>query len=288
MYAQKQKVTHKKTQPFMNKAADPSLVGGVDGQVNSLSSIIQRRRAAGWYQTKEATRLRQTAAPHDEIIAVPNGVSVKILDDRVNNFAVKLIPRDHRWASYGGQVGWIASTRLRNDPDTGYYWNTYHNNNVPALFSLANLQYVSVSNGIVGSIYFDDAAGNNGRIRLNHPSGPAVEHHANPVEVYTHANVDAAKPSRAKRGEGIAATRLFMTNNGWNNPPQVGEYVYELWANGPNVAASHPSRGQYTLPVNITQNMINVLYHGVQTEQIGNSIMSKLRNHANMAAQLNE
>ncbi|WP_299008985.1 hypothetical protein [uncultured Shewanella sp.] len=288
MYAQKQKVIHKKTPLLMRKAMIPLLMERGKDPVSPLPGIIQRRRAAGWYRTREATRLRQTAAPHDEIIAVPNGALVKILDDRVNNFAVKLIPRDHRWASYGGQVGWIASTRLNNDPDTAYYWNTYHNNNAPALFRLANLQYVSVSNGVVGSIYFEDAAGNNGRIRLNHPSGPAVESHVDPVEVFTHANLNAARPSRAKRGEGIAATRLFMTNNGWHNPPRVGEYVYELWANGPNVAASHPSRGQYTAPVNITQNMINVLYHAVQTEQIGNSIMSQLRNHANMAAQLNE
>lgn len=286
MYAQKQKGTQQNRLLSMNKTTNSPRyeLSYQPSQVNPLTAIIQRQRAEGWYRTKEATSLRQTAAPHDEIIAVPNGVPVKILDNRVNNFAVKLIPRDHRWASYGGQVGWIASTRLCNNPDTDYYWNTYQNNNAPALFSLANLRYVSVSNGIVGSIYFDDAAGNNGRIRLNHPSGPAVESHVNPVEVYTHTNVDAAKPNRAKLREGIVATRLFMTNNGWKNPPRVGEYVYELWANG----ANHPSRGQYTLPVNITQNMINVLYHAVHTEHIGNSIMSKLRNNANMASQINE
>ncbi|WP_299494679.1 hypothetical protein [uncultured Shewanella sp.] len=299
MYAQKKKPVpiQKKTPSLLHHTLNTPLVCYASD--THLLGVIQRVRARGLYQTKEVTRLRQTASPHNEIIAVPQGALVDIVDDRVNNFAVKLIPRDHRWGLYRGQAGWIATTRLQNDPvangtapldnaTINGYWTTYRNNNAPALFSLANLQYVSVSNGVVGSIYFEDAAtGNNGRIRLNHPYGPAVESHVNPVEVYTHNNANTAKPSSSKRGEGMVATRLFMINNGWHNPPRVGEYVYELWANGPNVAASHPSRGQYTAPVNFTQNMINVLYHAVQTEQIGNSIMSKLRNHANMAAQIN-
>ena len=124
-------------------------------------------------------------------------------------------------------------------------------------FRLANFQFASVHNGVIGSLYFSDAGGHQ-RIRLVHDNGPSIGHYRPNGEWYFPPVGTAFPPG----GATTADVNTWIANNGVPipNAPVAGNRIIEYSAGHVNSAGRHVSRGVVSVPI-ITQNDINVIYN---------------------------
>jgi hypothetical protein len=130
----------------------------------------------------------------------------------------------------------------------------------PQPFRLANFQFASAHNNLIGSLYFADAGGHQ-RIRLVHNSEPAIgNYHANGEWYFPPIGINFL-PKRAP----TADVDVWIANGGnpISNVPIIGNRIIEYNAGHINSSGRHVSRGVVSVPV-ITQNDINVIHQMIQ------------------------
>ena len=152
----------------------------------------------------------------------------------------------------------VVVQRAPVGPGTMDAWRTIPS---PGWIAPGTLEFASTSKGKVGSIYFED-----GRIRLRHPAGPAVEHHES-IErfVVDAADWDLVWDHWEAHGD---APALYGYTIGLDSAEEAAAgspgNLVEFFGKGSE--GWHPSRGSPE-PFNygLEQPHFNVLYHAAKT-----------------------
>lgn len=256
----------------------------VQSQASPSKFTIQRFKTPGLYTAKKGGNVRDQKKTDTVLGQFESGDIVEVEARRSLNFDLGFfsISRDHCFATVNKKRGWVAEYKLNDNPITNpeqtkgetldQYWLDYRDTDCDALFKPGNFEFGSNHNSTLGSIYYVQGT-TNGRMRLTHGSGPAVEKHTDIRETWFSQGKDVPKVTAS-----YPKLKLKLEANDWDQDQKDGADIFEVWRAGDRVKSYHKSRGKVDTSYSPSQQELNVLYQAIERDTFGSTRLKALIN----------